>query len=364
MSYNTGNKDTDQPYPGEDGKGSPFDTARYNSDGSLKTGQTPDPDPGKRPFGGADIPLNAPGSGATPGVANDSTAGAGVAPASTKAGVNANVGVVNNGVFDPHRAYTNYSVDLQTDPNYAANRSMLHDMAAKAGARPDLTMTAANAAGVNVDTRQQAQTRNAQTGLISQLQEASSGNGPSAAQQQLKTGADRTMASNLAMAAAAGTPGAERQAAFNNAAATQDLAGQSAVLRANEINTARGQLGQVSTDARGQDIGLATNVAQLGQQNNQFNAGLAQDAGKTNLTAGVEQQKQRDALVQSYTAAGLSLDEANRQADLQQRQFNASLGVQQEGIKMGVAANASQSNAALAGAGISAAGTTLASGVK
>lgn len=267
------------------------------------------------------------------------------------------------GFFDPNAKVqtTHYTAGHMENTTLAGNRARLDSLADAAANRGTMTMQGANmGGGATIATAAQDQTRARQNALLDQLMAASNGQGPSAAQQQLKMGADRNMANALAMAAAQGTPGAARQAAFQRAAATQDLAGQSAILRAQEINDARGLLGQVAQGTRAQDIGLATDQAGLQQQAQATNAQLAQDTAKTNLLAGIEQQKQKDALVQSYVAQGMSLDQAQYQAELQQAQFNAQLLAQQSAADKGVAMQSSAAGGQAAGAAAAAIGTTLA----
>lgn len=347
----------DMPYPGADGKGSWIDTTRYNPDGSLKPGQSEDPDPAKRPGSGKNVPLLTPGAGGKPNqIANGASSGNPEASQATRGGVNATTTSVDQGVFGGGRQeINNYSVDLQKDPNYEKNKAKVAGLADTIAKRKNETMTAATAAGGDLGA--QDQTRARQNALLDQLAAQASGKGgPSAAEGMLKMGADRAQAASLARAAAGGTAGARRQASFEGAAATQDAAGQAAVVRAQEQQAAQQLLGQTAGATRAQD----QTTAQIQQQGNQFNAGLAQDAGKTNLLSGVEQQKAKDAQILALTGTGLSLDEANRQYEINQRQFNASLGAQQEAAKLGVSAQAAQSNAQAAGAGAAAVGTTLA----
>lgn len=283
------------------------------------------------------------------------------------------------GFFDPNAKVQteHYTAGRVDNTSLAGNRAQLNALADAAANRGNATMEGATIQGTTVGpgatiaTGMQDQQRARQNALLDQLMAASNGQGPSAAQQQLKMGADRNMANALAMAAAAGTPGAQRQAAFQRAAITQDAAGQAAILRAQEINDARGLLGQVAQGARAQDIGLATdqaNLAQqaqltqasLDQQTRAAQAGLTQDAAKTNLLSAIEQQKQRDALVQSYVAQGMSLDQAQYQAELQQAQFNAELLARQAAADKGVAMQSSAQGGQMVGAGMAALGTVLA----
>lgn len=92
-----------------------------------------------------------------------------------------------------------------------------------------------------------------QNALIQQLQRSAAGEGPSAAQAQLKQATDQNMRQALAFAASGrGNPALARQAAARNiAAAGQQAASQSAALRAGEMQQAQQLLGQ-QTAARSQ----------------------------------------------------------------------------------------------------------------
>jgi hypothetical protein len=278
-------------------------------------------------------------------------------------GINRTTGTVDTGISGQKEFHT-YTTSTSQDPNYEANKLMVRDRVAQLDARKNQTMTATGAQGSTIATGPQNQMRDAQGRLIGGLENTIAGKGPSVAQEQLRQATDANIAGALAMAGASGTPGAHRAAAFQAAAANQSAAGQSASLRAQEIAQAQQTLGGVAQGARAQDIGLATDQAQMSQQNSQFNAGLAQDANKTNLLSGVEQQKQRDDLIRNYLAAGMTLDQANMQAEIQQKQFNAELLAKQEAAQIGVTLAGSAQNAQILGAGIGAAGTALAAGAQ
>jgi hypothetical protein len=107
--------------------------------------------------------------------------------------------------------------------------------------------------------------RSNQAGLISQLEAASRGEGPSAAQLQMQQAMDRAAGAQASAAAGAGGRGvnagaALRQAMNNTAAVQQGAARDTSILRAQEQATARQQLGSVINQARGSD-----------EQMNQFN---------------------------------------------------------------------------------------------
>lgn len=114
--------------------------------------------------------------------------------------------------------------------------------------------------------------RGNQAGLIAQLEAAARGEGPSAAAMQMRDAMDKAVAAQTSAAAGAGgrgvNPGAAyRQAADNSAAIMQQNNRDTAVLRAQEQATARGQLGGVIAQGRGADeqINVANMEAKLRQ---------------------------------------------------------------------------------------------------
>jgi hypothetical protein len=144
---------------------------------------------------------------------------------------------------------------------------------------------AALAQGAQIDQSQQAQFRGGQAGLVSGLQGAIAGTDPSVAALMLRQATERNIANQFAQAKAATGMNAglaERQAMLGSADLNQQAIGQQALLRAQEIATARGQLGGVLDQGRTQDINLASQQAQFGQQ-----AGLANQSALN--TAGLQQ---------------------------------------------------------------------------
>jgi Chaperone of endosialidase len=135
-----------------------------------------------------------------------------------------------------------------------------------------------------IDTTPQAEFRQGQEGLVAGLQGAIAGTDPSVAAIMLRQATERNQANQFAMAQAAsgGNVGfAQRQAMMNAADINQQSIGQQALLRAQEIATARGQLGGALDQARGTDVGLATSQGGLAQQVNLANAGFTNTANMT-----------------------------------------------------------------------------------
>jgi hypothetical protein len=135
---------------------------------------------------------------------------------------------------------------------------------------------------------QQQATYNQQQGLAEALKQQMMGAGPSPAQEMLKQATNRGIKQSSAMVASQKgiNPAlAQRLAAENAAASSQEAAGQGAVLRAQERIAAMGglagvlgQMGTQSLQGQGQYLGANANE-------NQTNAGIAQ--ANTAATAGV-----------------------------------------------------------------------------
>lgn len=135
-----------------------------------------------------------------------------------------------------------------------------------------------------IDALKQAEFRQGQEGLVTGLQGAVAGTDPSVAAIMLRQATERNQANQFGMAQAAsgGNVGfALRQAMLNSADINQQSIGQQALLRAQEIATARGQLGSVLSSGRESDIGLATSQANLSQQQKLANAGFTNTASMT-----------------------------------------------------------------------------------
>lgn len=95
--------------------------------------------------------------------------------------------------------------------------------------------------------------RQSQAGLVGMLEARARGEGPSAAQMQLKDAMGRNVSSQQALLATGGA-GAARQASMQASMQGGSLAGQAAQLRAQEMTQAQGLLGQFAGQARGQDL--------------------------------------------------------------------------------------------------------------
>lgn len=265
-----------------------------------------------------------------------------------------------SGFFGNKESMPTYTAATYKDPNYLQNKDIIDAQITKANRHFTGMKDTEVGKAAQIDTQNQNRMRGEQLAYVGQLQQQAAGNGPSAAQAQLKMGADRAQAAAMARAAAGGTVGARRQASFEAAASQQDMAGQSAALRAQEQQQAMGMLGNTLQGVRQQDIGLATDQAGLNQQSQLAQAQITQDTSKTNLLAGQEFQKQKDDLVKQYVMAGMTLDEANKQAVIQQRQFNADIMARQEAAGRGVSATNTAQGAQTAGAAMAALGTIAA----
>jgi hypothetical protein len=287
------------------------------------------------------------------------------------------------------RDYTVVSPVTQNDPNYDANKAALAQHIADAGNMATPQMQAAKVASAAQATASTAtagalptDTRTGQMKLAGQLADQAEGKGPTLAQQRFKENTDRGMAQALAMAASARgvNPAlAMRQAADSQVQIQGQAAQQSADLSQQEQMNARGQLAGVLSGvagqdqgARAQDIGLSEFNAGQATDTSKFNAtatntaaaqqaALDQAAAAANMGGQIDMEKYKSALVQSYVQMGMSLDQANYQAQLQQEQYKAGLLAQQIAASHNVSIQNSAQGAQLAGAAMSAGGAALAS---
>jgi hypothetical protein len=174
----------------------------------------------------------------------------------------------------------------------------------------------ANAAGSRTtpqfDNSTQSAAEGQQQQLIQMLMDQANGKGPSIAQDMLKQASDRNMQQTAAMMASqrgAGAQAGAYNAAVQGGNAGQQLASDSSMLRLQEQLQARGMLGNVLGQTRGQDISAAQDTVAAQLQGQQLN----------------------DQLVQFYTQQGNSLEQANRQAqidlqNLREKSYDASRG--------------------------------------
>lgn len=134
------------------------------------------------------------------------------------------------------------------------------------------TMTGPTSLADQVNTAAQDQTREQQQQYIGGLNDTIAGKSPSVAEIMARNAMDRNIAGQYAMAAGASgmnTGLAQRTAMINAGNLNGDAIMQQALLRAQEIATARGQLGSALDSTRGQDLSLAG----MQEQQSQFNAG-------------------------------------------------------------------------------------------
>jgi hypothetical protein len=250
------------------------------------------------------------------------------------------------GFFGAKDTTTHFTAGMQQDTTTAANKAKLDALAASVAARPDAQMQ-----GAQLDATQSNEVRARQMSAADALALSAAGKGPSAAQSALTAGSDQAMADAMAIAKSGrGNPGvALKQALAAQGKIGQQTANQAAGIAAQEQNAARALQVEALGGMRGQDLGAATT-----------NATLAQQTGAANLQASVDQQKHRDAMVADLMKTGMSLDQAQRQYELQQSQFNADLLARQSAADKGVAMQGAQTGGQVVGATIGAIGAGIA----
>lgn len=186
-----------------------------------------------------------------------------------------------------------------------------------------------------IDTTQGDEFRTGQQTLAGTLAGRVAGTAPSVAELQLNQGLENNIQSQIAQAASArgASPGMVQRNLAQNLAGTNAVTNaQAGILRAQEQATAEQSLGQILSGARGQDLSTATSQAQLTAQ----------------------EEIQRQALVQQYVQMGLSIDQAQFQANqaLATLKTNAQLGNATNQVQntAGVIGGAATLGAALLGA--------------
>lgn len=208
-----------------------------------------------------------------------------------------------------------YDASAFEDPNYAGNAAKLQAMQAFYGNRGAPT----------------SQWQGDQAGLLSTLAgqygQAASGQGPSIAEMSLNRAREGNIASAMALSRSQpGNPAAARTAAYNVTDINQDIAGQTAIARLQEVELAR--------------QGLAGVAGQYGQMS-------AQD-----VTAALQQQQLNDNMVAQFVAQGLSLDQAQVEArrQLEQMRGQQHMTAQQTLKGIGAGGGGGNTSAALGGA--------------
>lgn len=209
------------------------------------------------------------------------------------------------GAPDPQRFDVNPDV-ASTGAEGANWMGQLTGMQAKLG----------NRKAPQLDQSQSNQMRDAQTNLLTDLQNQAAGIGPSLAQAQLAKASDQNLANTLSSIQSTrgmGATAAAGQAQGAGAQAGQQLAQDSAILRLQEQMQAKGMLGQLATGARGQDLGAAAQNAQLQAQNEQQIAALTMQG----IAQGLDYASaNRDARMK---VAGMNQQGAMQSATLQQQ---------------------------------------------
>lgn len=151
---------------------------------------------------------------------------------------------------------------------------------------------AALADAARIDTSQQGQFRDRQSGFADDLLAQARGQGPSIAGLQLQAGLDSNIQAQLALSRS-GANGlnpaiAQHQALMGIGQAQQQTALQAAMARVKEQQDAQQRYADLINQSRGQDIGLATNQAQLIQAANLQNAQNLTNTSNNNAQLGTQ----------------------------------------------------------------------------
>jgi len=162
-----------------------------------------------------------------------------------------------------------------------------------------------------VDNSQANQARGNQNKLVAALQAAASGQGPSLAQQQVQQATNNNVAAGASQIGSVRgmNPAAQARLILQNTAnQNQMAAGQSGIARTNEINTARGELGNVLAGQRGQDINQASTNTQLGLDT--INA----NTSRLGVAGGLQNSQNANAITSQNGANAIDADVAKTNA--------------------------------------------------
>lgn len=177
-----------------------------------------------------------------------------------------------------------------------------------------------------IDQSKQAEFRDFQGNLASQLAQQASGVGPSVSGNMLKQGQEANLAATMAQlnSQRGGANPAMARATMQTAAEIQGKAAQeAATARLQEQTAAQGLLSQVAGAGRQQDIGLATEQAQMQQQ-----AALAKYQGDLQIAVQQGQIDQQTAMSMFDQANQNARQDAGLAAQFQQLQAQyASMGM-------------------------------------
>lgn len=241
-------------------------------------------------------------------------------------GVGLNPEAYGSGVYDPLR-----------------QKAREQEISAGMRAGKQISVDAARGTAAQIATGPQDQARNMQMELGSDLLAASRGQGPSVAGMQYQRNMEDAMAQQMSMAASSrGNPGiAMRNAAMNQAGISQRGALDSAMIRAQEQQAAQGQLAGLSSNIRGQDIGLATDQAGLSQQMEMMNVGNQQQSNMAGAQLSQANEQFYRTLEAQFVAAGMSAEQAAIMAKQRLSELGADLELRQEGMRQGMNMNAS-----------------------
>lgn len=196
-------------------------------------------------------------------------------------------GILGTGMFDPQKQAINEKAFTDAS-GYDARRAEFASQLAQAQARQ----------GAQINQNPSNEVRGRQMTLADQLTAQAAGQGPSLAGMQLQQATNRNLAQAAALASS-GRGGAQGGLGMRQVQNQQaDIAGQAArdaaILRVQEQMQARESLGGLLNQTRGTDVNLASQQAQIQQDQNALNDAQARFYGQNMMDM---DQKQREALM-------------------------------------------------------------------
>jgi hypothetical protein len=198
----------------------------------------------------------------------------------------------------------------QVAPVALANGTSMNNVAT---ASPTQLAPTSLAKSATLDLANANQTRGQQEGLIGSLRDTIAGKSPSVAAIQLRQTMDQNVANQYALAQASTAQNAgesQRQAMINAAGINQTAIGQGALLRAQEIANAQGQLGTNLAGVSGQDVGVAATQAQLQQQVALANQSATNTGAQAQLSADVQTKLANAGFINTQNMTQAQLNQA------------------------------------------------------
>ncbi len=260
------------------------------------------------------------------------------------------------------RAAANKKTDANGRPQTRNNGS--NGLGYAADDREGLGDAAQSRDYVHLDNTLGDESRGSQMDALGLMRQAALGETPSVAQLQMQQGLDQAVRNQAAMAGSARGMSAlalaQQNAASNTAMLNQQTAMDQSILRAQEMDAARGAYGGMATGIRGLDEQRSATQAGLEAQqrglNDQYQLGMyGQAAGLMQSQVQAQNEANQQAISVWLAKAGMKKDARDAAMAANQQTLNNGLGAAQgaitTGMQMQKAANEQQQNGSGNGSG-------------